>query len=102
MRRAERPGPGKSEEGKSGRVLSATNLEKVKMAFDSLQALLDSLSEESEPAKATHLSEAEKEAAELESIVTTLKAENEGIDTKQAEKRINAILEKLKSNTEVN
>ena len=102
MRRAERPGPGKSEEDKSGRVLSATNLEKVKMAFDSLQALLDSLSEESEPEKSTHLSEAEKEAAELESIVTTLKAENEGIDTKQAEKRINAILEKLKSNTEVN
>jgi len=101
MRRAERPGPGKSD-NKSGRVLSAANLEKVQRAFDALQALLESLVEEEEPAKATQLSEeATAEAVKLETLVNTLKAENEGFDTKEAEGRIEAILDQLKAQSEV-
>lgn len=98
MRRAERPGPGKSEQEKTGRVLSATNLDKVKKAFDALQALLESIEAEAEPEKSTLLAEAEKEAAELESVLATLKAENDGFDIKQAERRIEAILGQI--NTE--
>jgi len=85
------------KQSKSGRVLSAVNLEKVKRAFDALQALLESLEGEEEPAKATQLSEeATAEAVKLETLVNTLKAENEGFDTKEAEKRIEAILDQLK------
>ncbi len=84
------------KQSKAGRVLSAANLEKVKKAFDALQALLESLEGEEEPAKATHLSdEATAEVVKLETLVNTLKAENEGFDTKEAEGRIEAILDKL-------
>lgn len=84
------------KQDKIGRVLSATNLEKVKKAFEALQALLASLEEEPEPEKSTLLAEAEKEAAELETIVATLKADNDGFDTKEAERRIEAILDQLR------
>ena len=97
MRREERPGPGKSEQSKAGRVLSATSLEKVRAALNALQALLEAAEKEPEPEKSTLLSEAEKEAAELETVITTLKAENEGFDTKEAEERIEAILEQMKN-----
>lgn len=97
MRRAERPGPGKSEQEKSGRVLSSASLDKLKAALEALQALLEAAESEPEPEKATQLSEeAAKEAAELEQIVNSLKAENEGFDTKHAEARIAKILEQLK------
>ena len=90
------------KQSKAGRVLSAANLEKVQRAFDALQALLESLEGEEEPAKATQLSEeAAAEAVKLEGLVNTLKAENEGFDTKEAEERIEAILDQLKSKREV-
>ncbi|MBA7576621.1 hypothetical protein ES708_18462 [subsurface metagenome] len=88
--------PAEKQELKSGRVLSASSLEKVRAALDALQALLEAAEKEPEPEKSTLLSEVEKEAAELENVVTALKAENEGFDTKEAEKRIEAILDQLK------
>ena len=85
------------KQSKAGRVLSAANLEKVKRAFDALQALLESLEGEEEPAKATQLSdEAAEEAAKLEALVGTLKAENDGFDVKAAERRIEVILDQLR------
>lgn len=92
------------EQSKAGRVLSATNLEKVKKGLsalqagiESLQALVTAVEGEEEPAKATQLSEeAVEQAANLEAIVGTLKAENEGFDTKGAEERIEAILVQLR------
>jgi len=82
---------------KAGRVLSAASLEKVKKAFDVLQALLAAVEEEEEPAKATQLSEiVADEAAKLEALVGTLKAENDGFDVKQAERRIEAILDQMR------
>lgn len=81
---------------KSGRVLSAASLEKVRAAIDALQALLDTAESEPEPEKSTQLAEAAKEAAELETVVKALKAENDGFSTKEAEARIEAILTKLK------
>jgi len=95
MRRAERPGPGKSDE-KSGRVLSASSLDKVRAALNALQALLEAAENEPEPVKSTLLTEANKEAAELETVIAALKAENEGFDTKEAERRIEAMLEQLR------
>ncbi len=94
----------KTEDEKAGRVLSTSNLEKVKKlletfqsGIETLQALLESAEKEPEPDKSTLLSkEAEKEAAELEQIVTMLKAENEGFDAKKAEGRIEAILVKMR------
>ncbi len=85
------------DESKTGRVLSATSVAKIKAALDALQALLDAAAAEEEPEKSTLLSEAEKEAASLEAIVKALKAENEGFDTKEAEARIEAILAQLKN-----
>ena len=87
------------EDSKAGRVLSAVNLEKVKKAFDALQALLEAAEKEPEPGKSTLLSDADKEAAKLETLFTTLKAENDGFDTKEAEKRIESILEQLRIKT---
>lgn len=85
----------KAEE-KSGRVLSAANISKVQDALDALQSLLDAAIEENEPEKSTQLAEVAKEAEELETIVKALKAENDGFDTKEAEDRIEAILEQLR------
>lgn len=88
---------------KSGRVLSTANLEKVKKGLEALraglealQALLDAAESEPEPAKATQLAEATLEAARLEGIVATLKAENEGFDAKEAERRIESMIERLR------
>lgn len=91
------------EQSKSGRVLSTSNLEKVRNSLESilsavknLQALLESAEKEPEPDKSTLLSEVETGAAELEAIVGTLKAENDGFDTKEADERIEAILAQLR------
>ena len=86
----------KAEEEKTGRVLSASNIDKVRSALNALQALLEAAENEPEPEKSTLLMEANKEATELEQIVTTLKAENEGFDTREAEARITKILDQLK------
>ena len=83
--------------GKSGRVLSAANITKIRAALNALQALLDAAEAESEPDKSTQLTEeAAKEAAELEAMIAGIKAENDGFDVKDAEKRIESILEQLK------
>ena len=84
------------KQDKTGRVLSAANIDKVQAALNALQSLLDAAVEEEEPDKSTHLSEATREAEELEGVVKALKAENEGFDTKQAEERIKAILVQIK------
>ena len=84
------------DEEKAGRVLSAANISKVRAAFAALQSLLDAAIEEAEPEKSTQLAIAVKEAEELEGIVNVLRAENEGFDVKQAERRIEAILEQLR------
>lgn len=83
-------------EEKTGRVLSTASLEKVQAALDALQALLDAAAREEEPEKSTLLSEADKEAAELETVVKALRAENDGFDTKEAERRIEAMLDQLR------
>ena len=110
MRREERPGPGQ----KSGRVLSAASLSKVRAAIDALQALLDSIGTEPDPEKSNQSNPEQSSqsdqgissqdvfddlgAAEMEAVIAGLKAENEGFDVKQAEKRIEdslAILAKI-------
>ena len=89
--------PAEKQEEKSGRVLSAANIDKVQAALNALQSLLDAAAEENEPEKSTHLSEAAKEAEELERIVGALKAENDGFDVKEAERRIEAMLVQIKT-----
>lgn len=81
-----------STDEKTDRVLSAASLEQIQVALSTLQALLDKVGGEEEPEKSAHL----KDAEELETIVTALKAENDGFDTREAEARIEAILTKLK------
>lgn len=96
--------PAEKQDNKSGRVLSGSNLEKVRVGLEALQtglealqALIEAAEAEPEPAKATQLTaEVAEEAAKLENMVSTLKAENEGFDTAEAEKSIEAMLEKLK------
>ena len=88
--------PAEKQEEKSGRVLSAANIDKVRAALNALQSLLDAAAEEDEPAKATLLSEATREAEELERVVGALKAENDGFDVKEAERRIESILVQMR------
>jgi len=88
--------PAEKQDLKSGRVLSASSIGKVRDALNALQALLEAAEKEPEPGKATLLSEADEEAAELENIVTALKAENDGFDTKKAEERIEAVLAQMR------
>jgi hypothetical protein len=71
------------------------DLERFKAALDHLQALYDEASVSGEPGKSTPIDEESKEAAELESIIGGLKAENDGFSMAEAEKRIDAILSKI-------
>jgi len=64
--------------------------------MSAIQALLEAAEAEDEPEKSTQLDEIAIEAARLDEIINSLKAETNGFDTKEAEKRIDAILEKLK------
>ena len=89
---------------KAGRVLSTSNLEKVnsalkalQSALEALQALLDATEKEPEPGKSTLLLEVDMEAARLGDVIAGLKAENDGFNTLEAEKRIESILEQLKN-----
>ena len=80
--------------GKSGRVLSAVNKDKVQAALSALQALLDSAGDE-EPDKSTPETTEGKEAAkEIIEIIDApeLDAILSRIDAKQAERRIDAVL----------
>ena len=83
-------------DGKAGRVISAANIIKLRAAMSAIQALLEASEAEDEPEKSTQLDEIAIEAARLDEIINSLKAETNGFDTKEAEKRIDAILEKLK------
>jgi len=80
---------------KSGRVLSPANKSKVNNAITSLQALLDSATEETEPSKDTLPSEENTEAADMELMLGSITAEIEGFDMKTAEARINQLIEQL-------
>ena len=80
---------------KSGRVLSPANKSKVNNAITSLQALLDSATEEKEPSKDTLPSEENTEAADMELMLGSINAEIEGFDMKGAEARINQLIEQL-------
>ncbi len=92
------------KQSKAGRVLSGANLEKVRKGLESLQAgvealqaLLAAAEVESEPSKFTQITdEAAKEAARLEATIAELKAENDGFDVREAEKRIESILGQLR------
>jgi hypothetical protein len=87
---------GMFEPAKKQAGLGSVDLEKVQEAVNTLQALLGATESGSEPVKATRPEEVAKEAAELEGIVATLKAENEGFDVKEAEGRIESMLDQLK------
>lgn len=80
---------------KSGRVLSAASMSKVEAALEALRALLEVANVEDEAEKSLHSSEETPEAAELDALISGLKASNEGFDTKEAESRIDAILAQL-------
>jgi len=80
---------------KSGRVLSPANKSKVNNAITSLQALLDSATEEKEPSKDTLPSEENTEAADMELMLGSINAEIGGFDMKTAEARINQLIEQL-------
>ena len=78
--------------GKSGRVLSVVNKDKVQAALDALQALLDAAGD-AEPEKSTHVTTDEEiieiiEAPELDALCDALT----GFDAKQAERRIDELL----------
>ncbi len=89
------------EEDKSGRVLSASNAAKIRSALSALQALLDAASEDEGAEKFTPSPEVVEEAARLEATIAGLKADNDGFDVQEAEKRIESILERLKPKSEV-
>lgn len=86
-------------EVKEGRVLSKNSLEKVQAALDALQALVESVEKEPEPDKSTPPSDADKQAAEMESIMDGIKAELSGFDARKSEARIDEFLERLKEVT---
>jgi len=77
---------------KEGRVLSTANRKRLASLLEALETMASDIKELLE---ATQPGEDEKLEA-LTAIVDGMKAENEGIDTKQAEGRINAILDQLK------
>lgn len=93
---------------KSGRVLSATNKDKVQAAINALQALLDNADDNDsskstqEPAPTTPEPEKVKEAAELEGILSSIEAELAHFDTKAAEARIDQLLEKITTEVKTN
>jgi len=88
------------DNNKSGRVLSAANIAKIRAALAALQALLSASSDDDDDkgdsGKSTLPSEAVTELAEIEDLVSGLKAENEGFNAIEAERRIEAMLESLR------
>lgn len=88
--------PASEKQDKSGRVLSEASIGKVRAALHALQALLEASEGDKEPKSLTPDPEESYEAASLDAVIAGLKAENEGFDTKEAEARITASLEKLR------
>lgn len=84
---------------KAGRVLSSNSMDKVRAALEALSALLASAEKEPEPGKSTPLSDEMKEAAELETLLGGIEAEIEGFDVKEAEARIDKLIQKLEVKT---
>ena len=78
---------------KSGRVLSAANVDKIQSALDALQSLLD-LAQTEEPEKSTP--PVDKEAEAVGKALADFQSIAQGFDAKQAEKRIEAMVTKLK------
>jgi len=77
---------------KSGRVLSASNLEKVQSALEALQALIEAAQTE-EPEKSTPPAVGEDEAADM--ALAELRSTIDGFDAIKAERRIDALLKTL-------
>lgn len=86
-----------SEEDKAGRVLSAANIAKIRAAVSALNALLSAASEEDSEKSTPLTDEDATEIAEIESLVSGLKADNEGSGIAEAERRIEAVLKKLQT-----
>jgi len=87
-----------NEDHKSGRVLSAASISKVRAAVEALRALLDaSGDEEDDSEKSTHPAPQEhQELASLDTAIAELKAQNSGFNRKEAEARIDSILAQLR------
>jgi len=88
--------PASEKQEKSGRVLSAASMNKIKDALKALQALLESAELEDGEGKAA--SQEGYEPDELDAVIASLQASNDGFDTKDAESRIDKILTELKGN----
>ena len=88
--------PASEKQEKSGRVLSAASMGKIRAALEALRALLEAAEIDDEAEKSLHLSDESYEAAELDDIIAGLKASNEGFDAKEAEARIDAILAQIR------
>lgn len=94
-----------SDDDKSGRVLSSSNIAKVRSAIEALQALLEAAesdsddSDKSEPDPSTLTPEGDEEdaegAAEMEAAMAKLEAITSGFDDRSAKARIEAILAKI-------
>ena len=76
---------------KSGRVLSAASMDKIKAALEALQALVQSAESDREEGKA-----ASQEGYELDELDAVLAQLQGDIYTKEAEERIDELLAKLK------
>ena len=88
--------PASEKQEKSGRVLSAASMGKIRAALQALQALLESAELEDGEGKAA--SQEGYEPDELDAVIASLQASNDGFDTKDAESRIDKILTELKGN----
>ena len=72
----------------------------VKEVAAALRALLDKYEGEQEPASATLDPELNQEAADMEIVVATLKADNDRFDEEKAKKAIESMLERMKQTKE--
>lgn len=74
----------------------------VKTALNALQALHKSMEKEPEPDKSTPLLEVDREAVDMEGVLNGIEAELAHFDAKQAEARIDQILDKIKREVKTN
>ena len=81
---------------KEGRVLSTANRKRLASLLEALGKMASDINELLEATKPGEGDEDDEKIASLAVIVSELRAENEGFDIKQAEGRIEAILEQLR------
>jgi len=81
---------------KEGRVLSTANRKRLASLLEALGKMASDINELLEATKPGEGDEDDVKMASLATIVSELRAENEGFDIKQAEDNIEAILEKLR------